>query len=143
MFERLARANIRKQVDDPELQDKLTPRYAMGCKRPSFHNEYLATFNRDNVALETTPIARITPDGVVTEDGTEHAVDVLVLATGFKVFDSGNFPKYPVTGRAGQDLEGWWDEHRHQAYEGVSVRGSPTTSRCSGPTATTARRTST
>ena len=50
-----------QEVHDPVLRDKLTPRYALGCKRPSFHNEYLATFNRDNVDLETTPIERIDP----------------------------------------------------------------------------------
>jgi cation diffusion facilitator CzcD-associated flavoprotein CzcO len=125
VFENSARNYLRKQVNDPELQAKLTPRYAMGCKRPSFHNEYLATFNRPNVKLETDPIARITVDGVVTETGTAYAADVLVLATGFKVFDSGNFPKYPVTGRGGIDLEQWWDTNRYQAYEGVSVPGFP------------------
>jgi len=125
MFEARARAYVRKEVDDPALQSKLTPSYAMGCKRPSFHNEYLSTFNRENVSLVTDPIDRITPDGILTQDGTEHTVDVLVFATGFKVFDPGNFPKYPVTGRGGLDLEGWWNENRYQAYEGVSVPGFP------------------
>jgi cation diffusion facilitator CzcD-associated flavoprotein CzcO len=125
MFENSARSYLRQQVEDPELRDKLTPRYALGCKRPSFHNEYLATFNRENVTLETDPIARITETGIETESGSEHAVDVLVLATGFKVFDPGNVPKYPVTGRDGLDLDSWWRENRSQAYEGVSVPGFP------------------
>ena len=124
-FERLARRYVRKQVRDPDLAAKLTPRYAMGCKRPSFHNSYLATFNRPNVALETEPIERITARGVVCTDGTEHPADILVLATGFKVFDPGNFPKYPVTGRDGQDLGAWWDANRYQAYEGVTVPKFP------------------
>jgi cation diffusion facilitator CzcD-associated flavoprotein CzcO len=124
-FERLARRYVRKQVRDPALAAELTPRYAMGCKRPSFHNSYLATFNRPDVTLVTTPIERITPRGVVCADGTEHPVDVLVLATGFKVFDPGNFPKYPVAGRDGRDLEAWWDANRYQAYEGVTVPGFP------------------
>jgi cyclohexanone monooxygenase len=125
LFESQARKYLRDQVRDPELANKLTPKYAMGCKRPSFHNEYLATFNRDNVALVTDPIERVTAAGVVTEDGVEHEVDVLVLATGFKVFDPGNFPKYPVAGRDGLDLERWWGENRYQAYEGISVPGFP------------------
>ena len=95
VFENSARNYLRKQVNDPELQAKLTPRYAMGCKRPSFHNQYLATFNRANVTLETDPIARITADGVVTETGTAHDADVLVLATGFKVFRFGQLPEVP------------------------------------------------
>jgi cyclohexanone monooxygenase len=125
LFESQARKYLHDQVRDPGLAAKLTPKYAMGCKRPSFHNDYLATFNRDNVTLVTEPIDRITAGGVVTEDGTEHEVDVLVLATGFKVFDPGNFPKYPVAGRGGVDLERWWAENRYQAYEGISVPGFP------------------
>jgi cation diffusion facilitator CzcD-associated flavoprotein CzcO len=125
VFESQARAYVRKEVKDPELQEKLIPRYSLGCKRPGFHNEYLATYNRANVSLETDPIDRITTDSVITHTGTEHQVDVLVLATGFKVFDPGNFPKYRVSGRGGTDLERWWAENRYQAYEGVSVPGFP------------------
>jgi cation diffusion facilitator CzcD-associated flavoprotein CzcO len=133
LFERSARRWIAGQVDDPELREKLTPRYAIGCKRPSFHNTYLSTFNRDDVTLETAPIARIVPGGVETASGTVHEADVLVLATGFKVFDPGNFPKYPVTGRDGVDLEAWWGENRYQAYEGVSVPGFPNLFTVFGP----------
>jgi cation diffusion facilitator CzcD-associated flavoprotein CzcO len=124
-IERMARNYLEQEVHDPVLRDKLTPRYALGCKRPTFHNEYLATFNRDDVALETTPIDRIDAGAVVTEDGSEHPIDVLVLATGFKVFDPGNMPAYPVSGRDGIDLQAFWDENRHQAYEGISVPGFP------------------
>ena len=125
VVERVARKHHEEQVHDPVLRDKLTPRYALGCKRPSFHNEYLATFNRADVALETTPIERIAEHSIFTTDGTEHPIDVLVLATGFKVFDHGNMPAYPVSGRGGSDLQTFWDENRHQAYEGVSVPGFP------------------
>lgn len=124
-FEKAARRYIAQEVHDPVLREKLTPRYAMGCKRPSFHNEYLRTFNRDDVTLETTPIARIEAGGVVTDDGTLHELDVLVLATGFKVFDPGNMPAYRVTGPGGADLEEFWDRNRFQAFEGVSVPGFP------------------
>jgi cation diffusion facilitator CzcD-associated flavoprotein CzcO len=124
-FELIARKFLRDQVRDPELREKLTPHYSLGCKRPGFHNQYLATFNRDDVTLETDPIDRITPGGVLTRSGTAHEVDVLVHATGFKVFAPGNFPKYPVTGRSGLDLEQFWSDNRYQAYEGISVPGFP------------------
>jgi cation diffusion facilitator CzcD-associated flavoprotein CzcO len=123
--ESVGRAHLRRQVHDPKLREKLTPRYALGCKRPSFSNEYLRTFNRDNVCLETTAIRAVTPAGVRTADDVEHEFDVLILATGFKVFDRGNMPPFPVRGRRGRDLEDWWDEHRFQAYEGVSVPAFP------------------
>ncbi|MBO0856787.1 MAG: NAD(P)/FAD-dependent oxidoreductase, partial [Nocardia sp.] len=123
--ERTGLAHLRNQVRDPEIRDKLTPRYALGCKRPGFSNDYLQTFNRENVTLETDPITEITPTGIRTISGHEHAVDVLILATGFKVMESGNMPTFDMTGVGGRDLEKWWDENRLQAYEGVSVPGFP------------------
>jgi cation diffusion facilitator CzcD-associated flavoprotein CzcO len=125
MVEKQARAYLKAEVEDPVLRDKLTPRYPLGCKRPSFHNEYLQAFNRDDVLLETTSIAHIEPDAVVMSDGTRHEIDVLVLATGFKVFETGNMPPFPVSGRDGVDLEDFWTENRFQAYEGASVPGFP------------------
>lgn len=127
--EAIGRAYLRRKVADPEVRDKLTPRYGLGCKRPGFSNDYLSTFNRDNVYLETTPIERITAAGVRTTDGTDHKVDVLVLATGFKVFDAG----IPVHGVDGLELSEWWDENRIQAYEGVSVPHFPNFFHIIGP----------
>jgi cation diffusion facilitator CzcD-associated flavoprotein CzcO len=131
--ERAGRDLLNKQVRDPETRDKLTPRYALGCKRPGFSNDYLRTFNRENVDLETAPIEAITRGGVRTVDGTDHPLDVLILATGFRVFESGNMPPYPVRGAGGVDLEEWWDANRFQAYEGVSVPGFPNLFAILGP----------
>lgn len=118
-------AYLRRQVKDPEVRDKLTPRYAVGCKRPGFHNTYLSTFNRDNVELVTEPIDKITGSGVATADGRTRDVDVLILATGFKVMDPDHVPTYAVTGPGGRSLSGYWTEQRLQAYEGVSAPGFP------------------
>ncbi|MDF0531389.1 NAD(P)/FAD-dependent oxidoreductase [Tsukamurella sp. 8F] len=125
LFERAALAYLAQQVDDPAIREKLTPRYALGCKRPSFHNWYLRTFNRTDVTLETTTIDAITPDGVRTVDGTEHSLDVLVLATGFKVTDKDALPTYALAGRGGIDLAEAWDADRLHSYQGVSVPGYP------------------
>jgi len=124
---------LRRQVDDPVVRDKLTPRYGLGCKRPSFSNDYLPTFNRSNVLLETAGIDAITPSGLRTVDGVEHAIDILILATGFKVFEQGNMPPFPITGRDGLDLESWWDEHRFQAYQGATMPGFPNLFTILGP----------
>ncbi len=123
--ERQVLKNLRRQVHDPVVRDKLTPRYGLGCKRPSFSNEYLPTFNRPNVVLETTPIEAITATGVRLSDGTEREADVLICATGFEVFNKGNMPPFPVIGGNRVELAAWWDENRFQAYEGVSVPGFP------------------
>jgi cation diffusion facilitator CzcD-associated flavoprotein CzcO len=120
----LARAHLRRQVKDPGLRRKLTPDYSFGCKRPTFSNEYYPTFNRPDVTLETTGIARITPTGIVTRDGVTHDVDVLVLATGFNLWDT-NFPAIEVIGRDGKDLGKSWRTHGYHAFEGVTVAGFP------------------
>ena len=131
--ERAGLSHLRRQVRDPAVREKLTPRYGLGCKRPSFSNEYLRTFNRPNVQLETDPIEEIVPAGVRTTKGAEHEIDVLILATGFQVFEKGNMPAYPVHGRGGVELAQWWDENRFQAYEGVSVPGFPNMFMILGP----------
>ncbi|MGV0796969.1 NAD(P)/FAD-dependent oxidoreductase, partial [Mycolicibacterium elephantis] len=118
-------AYLRQQVEDPVVRDKLTPRYAVGCKRPGFHNTYLSTFNRDNVELVTESIEKVTGSGVATADGQTREIDVLILATGFKVMDPDSVPTYAVTGPGGRSLSGYWNEQRLQAYEGVSAPGFP------------------
>lgn len=123
--EKLGHLHLRHSVTDPVVREKLTPQYSLGCKRPSFSNTYLRAFNRTNVHLETDPIEAITPTGVRTVSGTEHEVDVLILATGFKVFDKGNMPPYAVTGPSGLSLEEFWAENRLQAYHGISVPNFP------------------
>jgi len=132
-MDEIGKAYLRKQVHDPRVRDALTPRYAVGCKRPGFHNTYLRTFNRDNVRLVTEPIDKITGAGVATTDGEYHDVDVLILATGFKVTDTDNVPTYPVIGLGGQSLAQFWDENRLQAYEGVSIPGFPNLFTVYGP----------
>jgi cyclohexanone monooxygenase len=130
--ERLGRAYLKRQVRDPEVREKLTPRYAVGCKRPGFHNTYLSTYNRANVELVTEPIDKITGSGVATSDGALRDVDVLILATGFKVMDVDALT-FDITGSGGRDLAHFWEQNRMQAYEGVSVPGFPNFFSVMGP----------
>jgi cyclohexanone monooxygenase len=123
-MEKAGRRYLAQQVEDAETRRKLTPSYGVGCKRPSFHNDYLATYNRDNVHLETTPIAEVTPTGIRTSDGTLHEVDVMVLATGFQVMEGDSIPTFELVARDGTLAE-FWDRNRLQAYQGVSVPGFP------------------
>ncbi|MGH3722524.1 MAG: flavin-containing monooxygenase [Mycobacterium sp.] len=133
VVESLARRYLHSQVQDPDTRDKLTPRYGLGCKRPSFHNGYLATFNRANVSLETGPITGVEARAVHVSSGTRHELDLLILATGFKVMDSGNMPTYELIGCDGLTQQAYWDTHRLQAYEGVSVPGFPNHFSIMGP----------
>lgn len=124
---------MRSQVDDPAIREKLIPRYGLGCKRPSMSNDYLRTFNRPDVSLVTETIERITENGVRTVDGVEHKVDVLICATGFKLWEKGAVPPFPVIGRGGVELGQFWDEQRYQAYQGVSVPDFPNMFTITGP----------
>ncbi|HEX2285459.1 MAG TPA: NAD(P)/FAD-dependent oxidoreductase, partial [Mycobacterium sp.] len=97
---KVGEAYLRKQVKDPVVRDKLTPRYAVGCKRPGFHNTYLSTFNRDNVRLVDVrrhPIVAITPTGIRTADG-HYEFDSIVFATGFDAM-TGALTRPDIRGR--------------------------------------------
>ncbi|MBN6038334.1 NAD(P)/FAD-dependent oxidoreductase [Amycolatopsis sp. 195334CR] len=121
--EQFCRAHLHRQVRDPELRRKLTPDYSFGCKRPTFSNTYFPAFTRPHVRLETSSIERVDRTGVATAAGRTD-IDVLVLATGFNLWDV-NFPAFEVLGREGRDLGKWWRENRFQAYEGMTVPGFP------------------
>jgi cation diffusion facilitator CzcD-associated flavoprotein CzcO len=136
-IESLCRRHLERQVADPALRARLTPRYGFGCKRPSFSDAYYPALCRENVSLVTDPIAEITPTGVRTADGALHELDVLILATGFKVFEKGNTPPFEIVGRRGGELGQFWHEHRYQAYEGATVPGFPSLFLVLGPYSTT------
>ncbi|MGO4343006.1 flavin-containing monooxygenase [Pedococcus sp. 2YAF34] len=120
--ERVALRELRKAVRDPEVRDRLTPRYRLGCKRILLSSTYWPTFDRDDVSLVTEPIARVEPDAVVTADGARHEVDALVLGTGFAL--TGSFDRIAVTGLDGRTLAQEWSTGAH-THLGVTVAGFP------------------
>ena len=119
-----------EEVADPELRAKLTPTHMWGCKRPLFHNEYYATYNRPNVELVTDAIKRITPKGVLTVDGTERVMDIMVLATGFST--TKYLSAIEVIGRNGLDIEDAWNDGA-TAYMGITTTGFPNLFMLYGP----------
>ena len=81
------RARVDTIVKDPKTAETLKPYYRQFCKRPCFHDEYLPTFNRENVFLVDTNgkgVQTITEKGVVV-DGQLYEVDCIIFATGFEV----------------------------------------------------------
>ena len=119
----LALANIRKGIKDPGLRAKVTPDYRIGCKRILISNDYYPALDRDDVDLVTERISKITADAVVTDDGVEHPVDVLVVATGFHTTD---LPiAHRIRGRAGELLSDYFGREGMQAYKGSTVSGFP------------------
>ncbi|MCY4043594.1 MAG: NAD(P)/FAD-dependent oxidoreductase [Cellvibrionales bacterium] len=125
--------HIARQVDNPEDVEKLTPNYGLGCKRPTFSDQYLKAFNQKNVSLVTSPIKSITQDGVMCDDGEEHKIDLLILSTGFVTQEPGSSPSFSVHGLNGKELGTFWDKNRFQAFNGVSVPDFPNFFLTSGP----------
>jgi cation diffusion facilitator CzcD-associated flavoprotein CzcO len=124
-LESLGVSHIRKQVQDPAIQDKLIPDYTFFCKRPSFSNVYFPVFNRRNVELVTTPIASIEGSAIVTNDGQSREIDVLICATGYSVFEKGIVPAFATYGKDGTEIGDYWNANRFRAYQGISVPGFP------------------
>jgi cation diffusion facilitator CzcD-associated flavoprotein CzcO len=120
--ERVARRHLRRQVPDPELRRRLTPRYRLGCKRVLLSNDYLPALQQPNVELVTDRIAEVREHSIVTADGSEREVDAIVFGTGFKVIDVPVAER--VRGRDGRLLADVWDG-TPQAHHGIAISGFP------------------
>ena len=84
-IEAACRENLERGVRDPELREKLRPDYRAACKRLIMSEDFYEAIQRPNARLVTEPIERIEKSGVRTRDGRLHELDVLILATGFRV----------------------------------------------------------
>ncbi len=121
------RGRVDAVVAKPEVAEALKPWYNQFCKRPCFHDEYLATFNRPNVTLVDTEgkgVDRITEKGIVA-NGVEYELDCIVFATGFEVgTDLARRNGHEVIGRGGQTLSGKW-KNGVSSLHGLTTRGFP------------------
>jgi cation diffusion facilitator CzcD-associated flavoprotein CzcO len=129
--EKAALANLRHGIKDPALRAKVTPDFKIGCKRILRSNTYYPALAADNVDVVTDPIARVTPTGIVTADGVERPVDVIVVATGFWTTEQPIADR--VVGRAGRSLAEEWSESGMSAYKGTTVHGFPNLFLLTGP----------
>jgi len=123
--------NLEQGVRDPQLRERLRPTYRAACKRLVFSPNYYEKVQHPSVVIDTGAIAAIEAGGVRMQDGTLHALDVLVLATGFKA-DSFVRPM-TVTGRDGIALDAVWDVHP-KAYYAVTIPDFPNFFMLNGPT---------
>lgn len=127
------RARVDAIVEDPVTAQALKPYYPYGCKRPTFHDEYLPTFNRPNVHLvDTAPmgVQQINRQGVVHE-GREYPLDVLIYATGFQWMATSTFNM--IKGREGRTLYDKWTGDGTRTFLGVHSNGFPNLFIVSGP----------
>ena len=130
---------IRGLVDDtvqnPEVAEKLKAYYNQFCKRPTFNDFYLDTFNRPNVELvdvsATQGVEAITENGVVA-NGKEYAVDCIVYASGFEITSSYERRLgIPIFGIGGKSIYEHWQEGMRTMH-GLMVSGFPNLFLCGG-----------
>ncbi len=121
-FTRAARKLLDDTVADDELRRALTPDYPLGCKRLVFSSDYLQALTAPNVEVLTSPAQALRPGSLVTADGTERDVDIVVCATGYAAADY--LGQIDVVGERGVRLrDAWRDGPR--AYLGMAVPGFP------------------
>jgi cation diffusion facilitator CzcD-associated flavoprotein CzcO len=120
--ELLARANMRRTIRDGDLRRRLTPDYAIGCKRVLLSSDWYPAITSPGVELVTSGIREVREGSIVDGDGVEHELDTIVFATGFTPTD------LPIArrlrGREGRTLSETW-EGSPEAYLGTTVSGFP------------------
>jgi cation diffusion facilitator CzcD-associated flavoprotein CzcO len=121
------RGRVESIVSDRDTAEALKPWYGQWCKRPTFNDDYLPTFNRPNVKLVDTKgkgVERLTEDGVVV-NGVEYKVDCLIFATGFEVGTAyTRRSEFEVYGRNGQTLTDYWSDGM-KTHHGFLTHGFP------------------
>ncbi|MFL6108511.1 MAG: flavin-containing monooxygenase [Marmoricola sp.] len=118
------------KIEDPQLRAKLTPDSQPMCRRLIISPGYYDAIQDPTVELVTGRIDRVAPTGVVTDDGVEHPVDVLVMATGF---DAHAYVRpMRLVGPDGLTLEEAWADGP-RAYRTVAVPGFPNFFMLMGP----------
>jgi cation diffusion facilitator CzcD-associated flavoprotein CzcO len=130
----MAAKHLNKSVSDPELRARLTPNFAVACKRLLFSDKWYPAIQSDNVEIVSGDIGQVTANGIVGSDGKERAVDTIILGTGFLA------TKRPIaeklTGRGGVKLADAWNEGGMKAYRGTTVAGFPNLFLMLGPNTT-------
>uniref|UniRef100_UPI003B642BCC Putative flavin-binding monooxygenase n=1 Tax=Acinetobacter calcoaceticus TaxID=471 RepID=UPI003B642BCC len=124
---------ISEIVKDPFVAKKLTPTDLYAC-RPLCDSGYYEIFNRDNVSLEdvkANPIVEIKEDCVVTADGVEHKLDMLICATGFDAVD-GSYKRIDIRGKDGISIKDHWKDGPN-SYLGMMVSNFPNMFMVFGP----------
>ena len=127
------RARVDAVVEDAKTAAALKPWYPYGCKRPTFHDEYLPTFNQPHVHLvDTAPLGvqEINAQGVVHE-GREYPLDVLIYATGFQWMATATFNM--VRGAGGRSLQEKWASTGTRTFLGLHSQGFPNLFMVTGP----------
>ncbi|WP_285398507.1 NAD(P)/FAD-dependent oxidoreductase [Lysinibacillus sp. fls2-241-R2A-57] len=129
------RSKIREIVKDPNVAERLSPKYMYGTKRQVLDTDYFETYNRDNVLLvdiKESAIEEITETGVKTVD-EQYELDILIFATGYDGM-TGPLFKIDIKGRDGIALKDKWENGASvRTYLGLTTAGFPNLFMITGP----------
>ncbi|KAK5048210.1 hypothetical protein LTR84_005880 [Exophiala bonariae] len=137
---------IRQRVNDPVVAERLIPKnHGFGTRRVPLESGYFESFNRSNVHLvdiKETPIDKITPSGILTSEGTQYDLDVLIFATGFDAI-TGAFSAINWHAKDGRPLvgssdekkgqEAVWIDHKPKTFLGITAPAMPNMFMVLGP----------
>jgi len=129
-MEAIALRLLARRIKDLKLRAALTPNYQLGCKRVLVSDDYYPALNRSNVELVTDAIAEVREHSIVTRDGIERPVDVLIYGTGFRASEP--LIGCRVVGKAGVEIHDAWGK-RMSAYLGITATGFPNLFMLLGP----------
>ena len=120
-FENVARKYINKVIPEGALRDAVTPSSHYGCKRGLVSDDFYPALMRDNVELIAQGLHEVKANSVITSDGREVEVDVIIYCTGYRILD---FDRICVTGANGDNLAEVM-EAAPEAYKGIAVPDFP------------------
>lgn len=124
--------HINKQITDPKLRAAVTPDYTIGCKRIILSSTLYPALSRSNVQLHPKDdgIAEINAKGILTTQGQQIDLDLIVYSTGYDATDG--VISYPVIGKGGKSVQESWAEYP-RAYLGTTLPGFPNLFVVTGP----------
>lgn len=126
---------LEQEVADESLRKIFTPDYRFGCKRPLVSNAYYQSFSQPHVEAVAGGVTAFFEEGVIGPGGEAYAVDMVILATGFKT--SKMLGELNIVGRTRQSLSAVWGD-RPEAFLGMMMKGFPNFFMVCGPNATAA-----
>jgi cyclohexanone monooxygenase len=131
IIQRIAKAQLARQVKDKELRKKITPNYTIGCKRVLMANNYYPALTKPNLEVITDAVTEVRENSVVSADGTEREIDAIIWGTGFYVTSNPAWDN--LKGRDGRSLSETWAKSGMEAHLGIEVANFPNMFMIIGP----------
>lgn len=122
---------IEAVIPDPQLREKITPKFSLGCKRTLLSNDYYPALMRNNVSVINAGVQGISATGLIDTNLQEHPADAILFGTGFRVDDP--LSGVTVKGLGGRDLGKEWRESAFASYYGTAISGYPNMIVLAGP----------